>query len=319
MSTVLVTGGAGFIGSHLVATLLERGDSVRVVDDLSTGEESNLAGLHGSMEFIVGSVCDRALLDGLMQGVDCVFHQAALPSVPRSIESPWPSHEAIINGTLTVLLAARDAGVRRVVCASSSSIYGNAEVHPVDESQPLAPISPYAVMKANNEHYAGVFQSLYGLDVVSLRYFNIFGPRQTPESDYAAAIPIFIQRMLRGEAPPVYGDGTQSRDFTFVENVVHANLLAAEAPGCIGGAYNIAGGESISVLTIVGLLNEILGTNLEPNFLPLRPGDIHTSYANISLAGRAFGYHPVVGIREGLERTVAWFEAQAPLEGGTAV
>jgi len=309
MKTALVTGGAGFIGSHLVHALLGKGYAVRVLDDFSTGNESNLAGMQGPLEVTDGSVCDSALLDKLFDGVDCVFHQAALPSVPRSIKAPWPSHEAIADGTLKVLLAARDAGVRRVLCASSSSVYGNARSYPVDETQPLAPISPYAVMKVNNEHYARVFHDLYGLDVVTLRYFNVFGPRQSPDSDYAAAIPIFIRCMQRGESPPVYGDGTQSRDFTFVENVVHANLLAAEAPGTIAGAYNVAGGDSIPVLSIVSMLNEILNTSLAPAFHPPRAGDIHTSYADITRAGEVFGYRLVVDVREGLRRTVAWLEA----------
>ena len=309
MKITLVTGGAGFIGSHLVRGLLKEGFAVRVLDDLSTGDESNLAGLVGSLEVVRGSICDQALLPQLMDRVDCVFHQAALPSVPRSIEAPWPSHEAIVNGTLQVLLAARDAGVRRVVMASSSSVYGNAERYPVDESQPLAPISPYAVMKTNNEHYARVFHTLYGLDAVCLRYFNVFGPRQSPDSDYAAAIPLFIRRMMNGEAPPVYGDGTQSRDFTFVENVVRANLLAAAAEGSIAGAYNVAGGQRISVLAIIEALNEILGTSLKPNHLPPRAGDIHTSYADVSKARSAFGYEPVIGVHEGLRHTVAWFQS----------
>ena len=307
MKTALVTGGAGFIGSHLVCGLLEAGYAVRVLDDFSTGEPENLAGLDGSLEVTNGSVCDRPLLNALLDGVDCVFHQAALPSVPRSIEAPWPSHEAIINGTLTVLLAACDAKVRRVLCASSSSVYGNAEQYPVDESFPFNPISPYAVMKANNEHYARVFHELYGLDVVCLRYFNVFGPRQQPGSAYAAAIPIFIDRMLRGQRPPVFGDGTQARDFTFVENIVQANLAAAGSGNGIAGSYNIAGGQKISVLAIIELLNDILGVNLEPEFLPARPGEIHTSCADISRAREAFGYRPAIGIREGLQRTVDWF------------
>lgn len=309
MKTALVTGGAGFIGSHLVRGLLDSGYAVRVLDDFSTGFAHNLDGVDGALEVSKGSVCDRSLLDRLLSGVDCVFHQAALPSVPRSIEAPWPSHEAIVNGTLTLLLAARDAGVRRVVCASSSSVYGNAARYPVDESMPLAPISPYAVMKTNNEHYARVFHELYGLDAVCLRYFNVFGPRQNPDSNYAAAIPIFIRKMRQGEPPPVYGDGTQARDFTFVENVVQANLAVAAAPGVVAGSYNVAGGQSISVLTIIALLNDILGTALDPAFLPPRAGDIHTSYADVSKAVESFGFDPAVGTREGLERTVAWFEA----------
>lgn len=316
MQTDLVTGGAGFIGSHLVEALLAQGRRVRVLDDFSTGSPANLPTTGEALEVITGSVADADCVRAAVEGVARIFHLAALPSVPRSIEHPWPSHDAIANGGLQVLLAARAAGVRRVVMASSSSVYGDADTYPVDEAQVLAPISPYAVMKANNEHYAEVFSALYGMDIVRLRYFNVFGPRQMPGSAYAAAIPIFVEAMRRGESPPIYGDGTQSRDFTFVENVVQANIAAGDAPGAIAGAYNIAGGESISLLRVLDALNAILGTQLPPRFLPRRPGDIQVSFARIDRARDTFGYTPVVSVEEGLRRTVAWF-TEAMVDDGS--
>lgn len=335
MAAYLVTGGAGFIGSHLVHALLARGDDARVLDDFSTGRRSNLAEVEGRIELIEGSICDREVVARAMAGVECCFHQAAIPSVPRSVADPWASNRANVEGTLNVFLAARDAGVRRVVFASSSSVYGNTATYPVHEELPLAPISPYGVSKAACEMYARAFAGLYDIDLVGLRYFNVFGPRQDPESQYAAVVPLFIKAMLAGERPPVNGDGGQSRDFTFVENVVAANLAAAnfavansaagklhvanlaganvaagDNAGRLSGVYNVACGAASSVLDVVAHLNRILGTAIEPVFRPARPGDIRRSLADIRKASAAFGYRPQVGLEEGLRRTVAWMKGE---------
>jgi len=307
MPKFVVTGGAGFIGSHLVRALIARGNAVTVIDDFSTGKRENLAGVEPLVELLEGSIEDRALLDKAMQDADYCLHQAAIPSVPRSVADPWASNRANVEGTLNVFVAARDAGVKRVVFASSSSIYGNTDQVPVSESLPRAPISPYGVTKATDELYGDVFAGLYGLDVVALRYFNVFGPRQAPDSAYAAVVPIFLSHMLRGERPPVHGHGHQARDFTFVDNVVQANLRACQAEERIAGAYNIACGASTSVVELVAALNALLGTNLPPDHQPARAGDILRSWADISKARKAFGYSPIVTLTEGLEKTIAWF------------
>ncbi|MBN2309522.1 MAG: SDR family oxidoreductase [Candidatus Hydrogenedentes bacterium] len=307
MACYLITGGGGFIGSNLARSLSARGDEVRVLDDFSTGRRENLDGLLDRIEVIEGSVCDPECLARAFAGVDYCLHQAAIPSVPRSVQDPVRSNHANVEGTIQVFLAARDAGAKRVVFASSSSVYGEVSALPAAETLPLNPISPYGVTKATCEMYARVFTELYGTDIVALRYFNVFGPRQDPKSQYAAVMPIFIMKMLAGEAPPVYGDGTQSRDFSYVDNVVAANLAACAAPGRLAGVYNIACGATTSVLDVVEMLNEILGTDLPPAFLPPRPGDIHLSYADIARARDAMGYEPAVTVREGLERTVAWY------------
>ena len=310
MPKFVVTGGAGFIGSHVVRALIARGNAVTVVDDFSTGKRENLAGMAPLVELLEGSIEDRPLLARAMQHADYCLHQAAIPSVPRSVADPWASNRANIEGTLNVFVAARDAGVKRVVFASSSSIYGNTDQVPVSESLPRAPISPYGVTKATDELYGDVFAGLYGLDVVALRYFNVFGPRQAPDSAYAAVVPIFLSHMLRGERPPVHGHGHQARDFTFVDNVVQANLRACQAEERIAGAYNIACGASTSVVELVAALNALLGTNLPPDHQPARAGDILRSWADISKARKAFGYSPMVTLTEGLEKTIAWFREQ---------
>src|SRR5947208_3940517 len=238
MRTCLVTGGAGFIGSHLVEALLARGDEVRVLDDFSTGDPANLDGVSRRIDLIQGDVCDLDTVQMSMKGVEVVFHQAALASVPRSVANPVATHRVCVDGTLHVLLAARDAGVRRVVYAASSSAYGNSARLPKSESDPAAPLSPYAVAKLAGEHYCAAFSEVYGLETVRLRYFNVFGPRQTPDSPYAAVIPLFIRAMTSGKSPTIHGDGTQSRDFTFVADVVQANLKAADAPAVSGNVYN---------------------------------------------------------------------------------
>ena len=307
MATFLVTGGAGFIGSSLVRALLERNHAVRVLDDLSTGNWKNLSEVSSNIAFTEDTVCNSACLVDIMQGVDYCFHQAAVPSVPRSVADPITSNRVNVEGTLNVFLAARDSGVKRVVFASSSSVYGNTDVSPAHEELPVNPISPYGVTKATCEHYARVFSSLYAMDIVALRYFNVFGPRQDPSSQYAAVVPIFITKMLRGERPPVHGNGRQSRDFSYIDNVIQANLDACDVKGPIAGVYNAACGTETSILGLVALLNDILGTRLEPILESGRAGDIRRSCADVSRARKAFGYKPRVTVGEGLKRTVEWY------------
>jgi nucleoside-diphosphate-sugar epimerase len=304
LALYLVTGAAGFIGSNIVEELLKRGESVRALDNLATGRRSNIEPFLDSIEFVEGSITDDAHLAKAMRGADYVLHQAALPSVPRSVEDPLSAHEANATGTLKVLMAARDAGVKRVVYASSSSVYGESPTLPKREDMPTEPLSPYAVNKLTGEEYCKVFTRIYGLPTVALRYFNVFGPRQDPKSQYAAAIPGIASRMLRGERPILYGDGEQTRDFTYVQNVVSANLLACQRDEAIGLAMNVATGERISLLELVSILNEVLGTDIEPEFAPPRAGDVKHSLADISLAERALGYRVEVGFKEGLARTV---------------
>jgi UDP-glucose 4-epimerase len=306
-STHLVTGGAGFIGSNLVRKLVETGASVRVVDDLSTGKSENLAGLSG-VEIVQGDLSEMPL-KGVLEGIDVIFHLAAVPSVPRSIAEPMRSHAASATATLRLLEAARDAEVRRFITSSSSSVYGDAAEMPVSEVAPTSPRSPYAVGKLAAEGYTRVFASLFGMSTVSLRYFNVFGPRQDPDSQYAAVIPRFIGAYLRRERPTVFGDGRQSRDFTFVDNVVEANLLAARALKLAGESINVASGEPYSLLDVLAELQMLFGTRLEPIFEPDRPGDIRHSHANIGRARELLSYEPRVGFREGLRRTAEWFKS----------
>ncbi|MCC7368994.1 MAG: SDR family oxidoreductase [Chloroflexi bacterium] len=309
MTRFLITGGAGFIGSSLTRAVVEGGDEVRVLDTFLTGREDNLADVP-DVEIVRGDIRDLDTLRGAMKGVERVLHQAAVPSVARSLKDPLLSNEANITGTLNVLLAARDAGVPRVVFASSSSVYGDTPTLPKVETMTPSPLSPYAVTKLTGEHYLKVFHRLYGLETVALRYFNVFGPRQDPTSDYAAVIPLFINKMARGEVPRIHGDGTQSRDFTYIDNVVQANLRAAEAPGVGGEVFNVACGQRYTLLDLVESLNRILGTNITPTFGPDRPGDVKHSLADISKARELLGYEPVRTFEEGLERTVVWGRAQ---------
>lgn len=302
---MLVTGGAGFIGSHLVDALLARGDSVRVLDDLSTGGDPNPAA-----ELLVGDVSDVDLVARAVAGADVVFHHAAHRAVLRSVEHPLATDRANTYGTLNVLKASADAGVRRVVYASSSSVYGGAAQLPTPTDAPLVPRSPYAVSKVAGEHYSRVFAELYGLETVSLRYFNVYGPRQRPDSRYAAVIPLFIRAVLRSEPPQVHGDGAQSRDFTYVDDVVAANLSAADAPaeGCSGHVFNVAGGRPYSLLELLGILGRITGRSPEPAFEPPRSGDVRHTWADIGTAAEALAFRPMVGFGEGLARTVGWFD-----------
>jgi UDP-glucose 4-epimerase len=303
-SRVLVTGGAGFIGSHLAERLAGTGHEVRVLDNLATGRRENLAEFGEAIEFVEGDVRSDEQVRRCVRGCELVFHQAAVPSVPRSVRDPVTSHAANVTGTLNVLLAARDEGVRRVVFASSSSTYGANRELPAQERKPALPISPYAVGKLAAEGYCRAFSNVYGQETVALRYFNVFGPRQDPLSEYAAVIPRFITAMLAGSSPVIYGDGEQSRDFTYVDNAVTANLLAADAEGVAGETFNVACGATISLNALLGELREITGVELEAVHEDPRPGDVRNSLADISRAREALGYEPSIDVREGLMRTV---------------
>jgi UDP-glucose 4-epimerase len=314
MALYLVTGGAGFIGSHLVEALVQRGGRVRVLDDFSTGHRDNLEAVASSIELIEGDITDAQTVRQAMAGVEVVFHQAALASVPRSVANPLATHRACVDGTLNVLLAARDAGVRRVVYAASSSAYGNSEVLPKSEHHPTLPLSPYAVAKLAGEQYCAAFSEVYRLETVRLRYFNVFGPRQSPSSPYAAVIPLFIQALSTGKRPTIHGDGSQSRDFTFVADVVQANLLAAEAPGVSGKVYNVACGKRTTLLELVQHLNALLGTNIEPTHTAPRPGDVKHSLADIHRASADLGYQPTTDIPTGLCHCVQWWRQRGRQE-----
>lgn len=306
----LVTGGAGFIGSHLVGALSERGHDVVALDDLSTGRRENLAGI-SRVRLVEADCADPAAVEAAAAGCDVVFHEAAIPSVPRSIADPVATLRANVVATAAVLAAARAARVRRVVLASSSSVYGETPGLPKDESMPAVPISPYGVSKWAAELIAAQLGRAYRVETVALRYFNVFGPRQDPKSEYAAVVPRFIAAALRGRAPTVHGDGLQTRDFTFVENVVEANLLAAVAPAerVAGRAFNVASGRETSVLDLLALIGRIVGCEIRPTHDAPRPGDIRRSVANIEAARAALGYAPRVGLEEGLRRTVEWYRA----------
>jgi UDP-N-acetylglucosamine/UDP-N-acetyl-alpha-D-glucosaminouronate 4-epimerase len=305
----LVTGGAGFIGSHLVRRLVAEGADVRVVDDLSTGKRENLREVPG----VPLAIRDLAAepLDDLVRGIDVVFHLAAIPSVPRSVREPLRSHNSGATATLRLLIAARDAEVPRFVNSSSSSVYGNAAELPVRESMPTAPRSIYAVAKLASEGYTNAFATLYGMSTVSLRYFNVFGPRQDPDSPYAAVIPSFVAAYIGGVRPRVYGDGCQSRDFTYVDNVIDANLLAARAAALAGEAVNIATSEPRSLLDVLREIGEIFGERLDPVFEAQRPGDIRSSHADIDSARRLLGYEPKVTFHQGLLATVQWMREES--------
>ncbi|MGD9937551.1 MAG: SDR family oxidoreductase [Methanoregulaceae archaeon] len=299
---VVVTGGAGFIGSNLAEELLNRYE-VTVLDDLATGRASNLEGLN--VEFVQGSILDAELLAEAFRGARYVFHEAALPSVQRSVEDPARSNHVNIDGTLNVLIAARDAGVQKLVFASSSSVYGDTPTLPKVETMTPSPMSPYAVTKLTAEHYCRVFESLYGLRTVALRYFNVFGPRQDPKSQYAAVIPNFITRVLAGEPPVINGDGRQTRDFTFVRDVVQANIRAAESD--VTGIFNIACQKRIDLLALADTIMDLVGTRIEPVFNEPRAGDVRDSLADITLARSAFGYAPAFTLEQGLSETIQWF------------
>jgi len=300
----LVTGGAGFIGSHLAEALLDQGESVRVLDNLATGRETNLAALQGRAQLIRGDLRNLEAVRAAVEGVEVVFHQGALASVPRSIADPVTSLEININGTQNVLQAARDAGVRRVVYASSSSIYGNTPTLPKHEQMQPHPVSPYGIHKLTGELLCEVFTSIYGLETVALRYFNVFGPRQDPSSEYAAVIPRFLTALIHQRRPIVFGDGEQTRDFTYIANVVQANLLAATSRAAVGYAMNIGCGEQVSLNTVLHLAGELLGVTPDVEYREPRPGDVRDSLADISLAQLLLGYKPIIGFDEGLALTM---------------
>jgi len=305
----LVTGGAGFIGSNLVEALLEGRARVRVLDDFSSGRKENLAPFEGRFTLIEGSITDRETCREATEGVDYVLHQAAVPSVQKSLEDPFLSHEAGATGTLNILIAARDNGCKRVVVAGSSSAYGDTPELPKREDMTPSPRSPYAVSKLSGEQYARVFPDLFGLGTVVLRYFNVFGPRQDPNSLYSAVIPLFIRHALEGRPPYINGDGEQTRDFTYIDNVVQANLkgCTAEGPGVLGGVFNVGCGERISVNRLWEEITRIVGIDLDALYRDPRPGDVRDSLADIGRIRDKLGYEPTVDLAEGLDRTLTWF------------
>jgi len=307
MDKFLITGGAGFIGSNICTKLVSQGCFVRVIDNLLTGKKSNIADILDKIEFIEADMGDPDIALAAMKGIDVVLHQGALPSVPRSVDDPAATHRHCVDATFTLLLAARDAKVKRFVYAASSSAYGDTPTLPKVETMPANPLSPYAAAKLMGEYYCSVFYKVFGLETVSLRYFNVFGPHQDPTSQYAAVIPAFVTAILKGKSPTVYGNGEQSRDFTYVDNVVEANLLAARAKQTKGEVVNIACGEAITVNAIIDNVNEIVGKKVKPIYAPARKGDVKHSLADITLAKKLIGYKPTVGFREGLKKAIEWY------------
>jgi UDP-glucose 4-epimerase len=308
--TCLVTGGAGFIGSHLVEHLTAIGRRVRVLDDLSTGLRANLSGVRSAPEIVEGDVGDPAAVVRATAGVEVVFHLAALASVQKSVEAPDATHRVCATGTLNVLDAARRAGVRRVVYAASSSAYGMPPGEVQSEHDPVQPLSPYAAAKLAGELYLQAFAATYGLETVRLRFFNIFGPRQRADSPYSGVIALFTAALTEGRTPTIFGDGLQSRDFTYIADVVQALTRAAEVPGVSGKVYNIGTGRSTTVLDLVGALNRLLGTNITPQHAPPRAGDVRFSRADITLARRELGYDPKVAFEDGLAETLRWYKSE---------
>ncbi|MEN6426590.1 MAG: SDR family oxidoreductase [Phycisphaerales bacterium] len=307
MDKFLVTGGAGFIGSNICKRLVAEGCFVRVLDNLLTGKRSNLVPILDKIEFIEADMGEPEVARAAMQGIDGVFHEGALPSVPRSVDDPVSSHRHCVDATFALLVAARDAGVKRFVYAASSSAYGDTPTSPKVETIRPDPLSPYAVGKLVGEYYCSVFAKVYGLETVCLRYFNVFGPQQDPASQYAAAIPAFITAILKNLPPTIYGDGEQSRDFTYIDNVVHANLLAARAKKTAGEVVNVACGEAVTVNAIIGMINRLLGKSVKPIYAPARAGDIKHSLADITAARKLIGFEPIVLFRDGLERSIDWY------------
>jgi nucleoside-diphosphate-sugar epimerase len=307
MATYLVTGGAGFIGSHIVERLVREGQSVRVLDNFATGRRSNIEPFLSKIELHEGDLRKPEDCRKACAGVEVAFHLGAVPSVPVSVEDPVTSHESNVNGTFNLLLAARDAKCRRVVFAASSAAYGDVPDLPKRETARPDPLSPYAVNKLLGEYYSRVFYLCYGLETISLRYFNVFGPRQDPKSQYAAAIPAFVSAILKGEPPMIYGDGEQTRDFTYIDNVVHANMLAARARKTEGQVINIACGERVTVNQIIAQINKLLGRNVKSNHVPERAGDIKHSLADISLAKQVIGFEPLIMFDDGLKLAIEWY------------
>lgn len=307
MEKFLVTGGAGFIGSNICKRLVSECCFVRVVDNLLTGKKSNLADIIDSIEFIEADMGDESIARAAMKDIDVVLHQGALPSVPRSVDDPAASHKHCVDATFTLLLAARDSGIKRFVYAASSSAYGDTPTLPKVETMPTAPLSPYAVGKLVGEYYCSVFARVFGLETISLRYFNVFGPNQDPKSQYAAAIPAFVTSILKNQPPTIYGDGEQSRDFTYIDNVVEANLLAAKANKTNGEVINIACGEAVTVNEIIDMIKDSLGKNVKPVYTDPRPGDVKHSLADITAAQNLLGYKPVISFEQGLQQAINWY------------
>ena len=307
MEKFLVTGGAGFIGSNICKRLVSEGCFVRVLDNLLTGKKSNLAGIVDKIEFIEADMGDSDVARSAMKDIDVILHQGALPSVPLSVDNPAATHRHCVDATFTLLLAARDAGVKRFVYAASSSAYGDTPTLPKVETMPTSPLSPYAVAKLVGEYYCSVFYKVFGLETISLRYFNVFGPHQDPTSQYAAAIPAFVTAILKDEPPTVYGDGEQSRDFTYIDNVVHANLLAARTEQTRGDVINIACGRAITVNAIIELINQVVGKEVKPNYADPRPGDVKHSLADITRAQDLIHFDPIVPFDEGLRKAIEWY------------
>ena len=306
--TAVVTGGAGFIGSHIANALTRNGLRVRIIDDLSTGHRENLDEITGDVEFTEGSVADEQLLKKVLDGAELVFHEAAIPSVPRSVEHPRQSHVASVDGTFSLLLAARDRNVRRVIYAASSSAYGDQPTLPKKEDMLPDPLSPYAVAKLVGEYYCQVFARVYGLETISLRYFNVFGPRQDPGSQYSGVVSRFISVLLNNQQPVIYGDGEQSRDFTFIDNVIDANLKAASVSRGFGSVVNVATGNRITLNQLLEEVKGIVGKpEVKAEYQPARVGDVRHSLADISRAHELLGYQPIVGLKEGLQRTIDWW------------
>ncbi len=311
MDKFLVTGGAGFIGSNICTKLISQGCFVRVIDNLLTGKKSNLAAISDKIEFIEADMGNQDAARAAMKGIDVVLHHGALPSVPRSVDDPALTHRHCVDATFTLLLAARDAKVKRFVYAASSSAYGDTPILPKVETMPVNPLSPYAAAKLMCEYYCSVFYKVYGLQTISLRYFNVFGPHQDPASQYAAAIPAFVTSILKDKPPTVYGDGEQSRDFTYVDNVVEANLLAARTKQTSGEVVNIACGEAITVNAIIDMINKIVGKNIKPTYVPPNKGDVKHSLADITIAKKLLGFKPVVSFKEGLAKAIEWYRQTA--------
>jgi UDP-glucose 4-epimerase len=307
MDKFLITGGAGFIGSNICKALVSQGCFVRVLDNLLTGKKNNLAGIMDKIEFIEADMGDELVAREAMKGIDVVFHEGALPSVPRSIDDPAAAHKHCVDATFTLLLAARDAGIKRFIYAASSSAYGDTPTMPKVETMPVSPLSPYAVGKLVGEFYCSVFSNVFGLETISLRYFNVFGPNQDPRSAYAAAIPAFVTSILKNKPPTIYGDGQQSRDFTYVDNVVQANLLAARAKKTSGQVINIACGSSVTVNEIIDIINQTLGKNIKPIYAEARAGDVKHSLADITAARNLIGFEPTVSFKNGLQKVIAWY------------
>jgi len=308
MTAYLVTGGAGFIGSHLVEELLRRGERVRVVDNLATGKRVNLAHL-SAVDFLEGDLADIAVAHRAVKGMEIVLHQAAIPSVPRSVEDPVTSNRANVDAALNLLVAARDAGIRRVVYAGSSSAYGDTPVLPKVENMPTAPLSPYALQKLVAEDYCRMFTRLYGLETVTTRYFNVFGPRQDPSSPYSGVISLFVSALCAGRAPTIHGDGEQTRDFTYVANVVDGVLKASSAPGVSGEVINVATGGRISLNQLFRTIHDLVGASVEPVYAAPRRGDVRDSRADVEKARRLLGYEPTVSFDEGLRKTIEWYRS----------